>query len=267
MDRFSTWPYAFPETHAAVSDLIRARSSNPADVRDTALQGLDFSAIDQVLDLGCGFGFMGEAVAKRLHPGARVVGVDGAVANGPVFRARVEATGRHAEFHLMAIEDTLPWPDASFPLVVSSYSLYFFPSILPEVARILAPGGRFVALTHHCDVLQSLLLAVGETEAAARLVDLTGRFCAQSGAGILAPWFPEVEVRRYPNTLRFGRAHAGELLAYLDFKVGVLVPGETKTVRRERLARRLDALFDQHPEVAVPKDDVAFCARRPPCRP
>ncbi len=265
MDPPPAWPYAFPEAHAAVSAVIRARSSHPADVRDVALDGLDLAACDQALDLGCGFGFMGEALARRLAPGARVIGVDACPANGPAFRARVEATGRRAEFRRLDLDASLPWPDASFPLVTSSYSLYFFPSILPEVARVLAPDGLFVAITHHCDVLQPLLRGLGETEAALRLADLTGRFCAESGAGILAPWFPCVETVPYPNTLRFGRAHAAEALAYLDFKLGILVAGEAGPVRRARLGRALDAWLDHHGEVLVPKDDVAFRARRSPC--
>ena len=266
MDRFREWPYAFPDTHAAVSAVIRARSTNPRDVRDVALAGLDLSACDRVLDLGCGFGFMGEAVAGRIARGAEVVGVDGCPANGPAFRARVEATGRQAGFHLLDLDRSLPFPDASFALVVSSYSLYFFPAILPEVARVLASGGLFVALTHHCDVLQGILLGLGEIEAAARLADLTGRFCAERGAAVLAPYFPEVESIPYPNTLRFGREYAGEALAYLDFKVGILVPGEAAPARRARLDRALGTWLDRHGEVVVPKDDVAFRARRPPCR-
>lgn len=265
MDRLTAWPYPLPETHAEVSAVIRARSSHPADVRDVALGGLDLSGYDRVLDLGCGFGFMGEALARRVAPGARVIGVDACSTNGPAFRARVEAAGRRAEFRHLDLDASLPWPDASFPLVTSSYSLYFFPSILPEVARVLAPDGLFVAITHHCDVLQPLLRGLGETEAADRLARLTARFCAETGAGILAPWFRCVETVPYPNTLRFGRAQAAEVLAYLDFKLGILVAAEAGPSRRARLERALEAWLDHHGELVVPKDDVAFRAWRSPC--
>ncbi|MBN1335372.1 MAG: methyltransferase domain-containing protein [Deltaproteobacteria bacterium] len=267
MDRFLDSPYACPEIHAAVSAVIRARSTNPRDVRDVALDGLDLSACERVLDLGCGFGFMGEAVAQRVAPGALVVGVDGCPANEAAFRVRVEATGRRAAFRRLAVAGSLPWPDAFFPLVVSSYALYFFPSILPEIARVLAPGGRFVALTHRADVLQDLFARLGETEAAVRLAALMARFSAESGAGCLAGWFSDVEVVPYPNTLRFGRPHAAQALAYLDFKVGVLVAGEPGPVRRARIGRALDTCLDRLGEVVVAKDDVAFRARRPPCPP
>ena len=65
-----------PARHAAVSALIRSRSTNLTDVRDAVLHGLDLSGARAVLDLGCGFGFMTEVVARRVAPDAEIVGVD-----------------------------------------------------------------------------------------------------------------------------------------------------------------------------------------------
>ena len=117
--------FASPDRHAAIADIIRRHSSNPADIRQMEFAGLDWVAIREVLDLGCGFGLPAGLLARQSVPGTRIMGVDACAENGDPFLAAVGAAGRHGAFECLRLERTLHWPDRRFDLVVAAYSLYF----------------------------------------------------------------------------------------------------------------------------------------------
>src|SRR5512139_606725 len=129
--------YCAPSGHAAISELISRLSSNRTDVRTVALMGLDLTWAHNVLDLGCGFGFMSGKIVEQVGLGTRVVGIDACGENEEMFLRTVEQAGCRAEFYRMDLPDDLPWISESFDLVVASYSLYFFVDLLPEIARVL----------------------------------------------------------------------------------------------------------------------------------
>jgi 2-polyprenyl-6-hydroxyphenyl methylase/3-demethylubiquinone-9 3-methyltransferase len=93
-----------------------------------------------VLDLGCGGGFMSEALAKR---GAKVIGVD--VSRGAIGIAkRHAASGGLAIRYLVASGEDLPLRDASVDCVVCVDVLEHVRSldqVLDEIRRVLQPGG------------------------------------------------------------------------------------------------------------------------------
>jgi ubiquinone/menaquinone biosynthesis C-methylase UbiE len=105
----------------------------------------------KLLDLGCGNGYLARRFARQ---GATVVGVD---ASAPVV-----ALAEHRERalplgirYLVHDASRLPMlPDESFDLVYSNMALMDMPdaaSPIRESARVLRPGGRFVAsLSHPC---------------------------------------------------------------------------------------------------------------------
>ncbi|MCK4235561.1 MAG: class I SAM-dependent methyltransferase [Candidatus Krumholzibacteria bacterium] len=93
-----------------------------------------------VLDIGCGLG--GKTVAYS-EAGADVVGVDIELQNisQSIIFARSRASG--AAFAVGDAE-MLPFHDQTFDLVVANDSLEHFPhpeAVLPELARVLRPGG------------------------------------------------------------------------------------------------------------------------------
>ena len=98
----------------------------------------------RTVDVGCGEGRLGRVLAAAGH---QLVGFDASPTS-----ARAAAT--HPDAHPVAIADAvrLPLPDATADLAVAFMSLHDFddlPAAVAEVARILAPDGRFcVALMH-----------------------------------------------------------------------------------------------------------------------
>jgi len=264
MSALSLWPYEYPSAHETVSAIIRRHSSNSGDVRETALRDLDLSCAKNILDLGCGFGFLAEVLARRVAPDARFVGVDAWQTNEAPFLEKITAAGRLASFECMRIDSELPWPDGSFDVVVCSYSLYFFVEIVPEVARVLAPHGLFLTIAHSENAAAGQLPEVGFAEAASRLLSLIRKFSAENGDDILGRWFDDVARVDYHNSLRFEPEHVDELLSYLRFKLPFLVPdsksGTDLPASLERFARNL---LEEQGEVIIQKNDAAFQCRRP----
>jgi SAM-dependent methyltransferase len=105
----------------------------------------DVAGVDS-LELGCGAAQFGVRVAKR---GANVVGVDFSANQLAAAKPHIEELG--VRFPLVrGNAEELPFADASFDLVFCDHGAVGFtdPAItIPEVARVLRPGGRFVCNT------------------------------------------------------------------------------------------------------------------------
>jgi SAM-dependent methyltransferase len=103
-----------------------------------------FAGARRVLDVGCGEGQVARRVAKL---GADVVGLDPTVAQLEVARER--AGGPH---YALAAAEALPLPDAAFDAALSCLvfeHLDPFEPAVAEIARVLAPGGRFALFLNH----------------------------------------------------------------------------------------------------------------------
>jgi ubiquinone/menaquinone biosynthesis C-methylase UbiE len=98
------------------------------------------------LDLGTGPGTVAIDIARR-RPGLRMVGLDLAahmVAKAKLQAARAGLDGRGA--WPQADGHSLPFPDDSFDLVISSFALHHWDDpvcILDEMGRVLRPDGRY----------------------------------------------------------------------------------------------------------------------------
>ncbi len=93
----------------------------------------------RVLDIGCGEGRFARMLAER---GAEVSGIDPTAAFIEVAKAK------HPEGdYRVGVAEDLPYPDASFDLLISYVALVDIPDFrtaISEMARVLRPGGRAV---------------------------------------------------------------------------------------------------------------------------
>lgn len=130
----------------------------------------------RLLEIGCGTGNLALAI-RRAHPRTDVVGLD--PDPGALARARRKAARDRLDVQLdRGFAQALPYPDATFDLVLSAFMLHHLGpgerrDALREVARVFKPGGRlhlvdfggakdrsdgFVArLSHHSERLQDNL--------------------------------------------------------------------------------------------------------------
>lgn len=101
-----------------------------------------------VLEVGPGPGHLAVELARRV-PGLRLAGVDvdPAMVAQATARARREGLDHRLDFVVGAVA-TMPFPDGSFDLVTSSFSVHHWgPDAaggFAEIRRVLRPGGRVI---------------------------------------------------------------------------------------------------------------------------
>lgn len=103
----------------------------------------ELSNNDDVLDLGCGDGHLLSLLAQR-DDVRSFVGVDFSASELDAARNRLSALP-----FALARAQSMPFADKSFSLVLSHFAFHLMQDlnvVASEIARVLRPGGRFVAI-------------------------------------------------------------------------------------------------------------------------
>lgn len=128
----------------ASGDYARWRDIYPASFYEN-IKKLGLCAPDsRVLDLGTGSGVLSRAL---YHTGARFTGVD--ISPGQVAEAKRLSTEQAMEIdYRVGPAEGLAFPDASFDAVLAAMSFSYMDAdaVLPNIHRMLCPGGHFALL-------------------------------------------------------------------------------------------------------------------------
>jgi ubiquinone/menaquinone biosynthesis C-methylase UbiE len=103
---------------------------------------------DAVLDVGCGTGTLLIEAATRVVPSGSMQGIDRSPEMLAHARRKAAAQGVTANF-VEGSANRLPFPDASFDVVLCTLMLHHLPALMQmatigEMRRVLRPGGRMV---------------------------------------------------------------------------------------------------------------------------
>ena len=219
-------------TYEQVHDLLLTRyiiknySTNKKDIRDVALSGMNFHKAKRVLDLGCGYGFFVEKLKGILHENAVVIGIDMVENNREPFLHSVASIQYKGEFITGKAEIINEMPDSSFDLIITSYSLYFFPHLMRQISRILSPVGAFIAITHSKNtlgeaigMLKHCMKTIGMDVSRDTMINkLFFTFSLENGKEQLREYFEKVEEERYPNAMIFNNENIDDCIFYIQKK-------------------------------------------------
>jgi ubiquinone/menaquinone biosynthesis C-methylase UbiE len=116
-------------------------------IRLFVLKALSHQGGGKAIDIGCGGGRLAIALAKS-YPLKEVIGLDLSDQMLRLARKRAEEAGQGDRVRFKeGNAEKIPFPDASFDLVVSTLSLHHWlrpGRVFDEIARILRPGGKCV---------------------------------------------------------------------------------------------------------------------------
>ena len=177
-DRFSTNPLRWPQW-----------------VFDRLLAG----PAARVLEVGCGSGTLWEQNRSRVPAGWEIVLSD--------FSPGMAARARHLGLPVAVLDaQDLPFSAARFDAVIANHMLYHVPDrprALAEIRRVLRPGGRLYAATGGRDQFHELFDLVRRFDPGIVLWDGRGpdSFLLETGREQLAPWFSNVLLHRYDDSL------------------------------------------------------------------
>ncbi len=172
---------------------------------------------ERVLELGCGTGSMWRDVT--LPENCQVTLTD--LSPGMLDTARANTAHLHADY---AVCDAmaLPWPDASFDVVIANMMLYHVPDIelaLSEIRRVMKPNGRFFAATF------------GEHGVVEAVCDMLGlpfsgnhRFTLDNGTAQLRRHFSRIVLDCRDDALDI--TNLSDLIGYLRSMAGMTVLAE-----------------------------------------
>ena len=198
------------------------------DARQLAFDAVAEVAPRRVLEVGCGPGELAERISAELD--VEVVAVD-------VSERMVElACARGVDARVGDVQ-ALELPDESFDCAVAAWMLYHVPDVpraLAELARVLRPGGRLVAVTNDVDHLRELLELLGEGPAG-------GRFGGSDGEELLRASFATIERRDARGVIRFPDRQAVE--GYVASSRGLIGWGELPDFETPFVVTRSPVVF------------------------
>jgi SAM-dependent methyltransferase len=197
-------------TDAGLAGRLAAyRFAEGPDPREMAIAAVVEARPRRVLEVGCGQGVMAERIASEL--GCELIALDQSEHMVALTRARgIDA--------VVGDVQALPFGDAEFDVVLAAWMLYHVPDVdraLSELARILRPRGRLVAVTNSDDHLRELGELLGGT-------GLQSSFSGENGEQLLLRHFAAVERREAYGWIVF--PSRSEAQAYVD-ATGVLSGG------------------------------------------
>ena len=172
----------------------------------------------RLLELGCGPGALWKDNQARIPHGWEITLSD--FSPGMIEESQRNLAGlRPFDFKVIDAQQ-IPFDDNSFDAVVANHMLYHVPDrpkALAEIHRVLKPGGQLFAATNGQDNLREIhdLIKAVAPEIDQYAVQTFGvsEFTLENGAAQLAPFFPSVAMRPYPDELVVTEAEP--LVAYV----------------------------------------------------
>lgn len=184
------WEFASEERLEKRNALYR-RLVEGLDAHEVLFDAIKESVPTRVLEVGCGAGAMAERVRDEL--GAQIVATD-------TSERMVELTRQRGLEAYVADVQQLPFGDGEFDCVFAGWVLYHVVDrerAISECARVLRPGGRFVAATLADENMSDLWDFLGSPR------ERSLGFSSSNGAEQLERNFANVEAREANGVVVF----------------------------------------------------------------
>jgi len=240
-------------------------STNPADWFRWVFDHFNLPARASVLEIGCGPARLWVGNLDRFPSAWQIFLSDFSL--GMLLAARSNLVQHTFPFNYSALDaQAIPFPPATFDLVVANHMLYHVPDrrqAFSEIQRILKAGGCLIAATnglHHMHEIQTLLQLL-DPDLAARTDHAFGvsEFTIENGAAQLDPFFSEIHCDHFPDALEVTQVEP--LLAYI---LSMTMPSEVHLSQSQvnNLTQFLESQITQHGSFHITKSTALFIAQK-----
>lgn len=213
--------------HYATDEHLRIRQETHAkytvpdrSLADWVLERVRWRGDEAVLDVGCGTGLYYDKLIER-HPDIRYVGID-------LVNVMLQGHSGYENKSMLMQSDAqqLPFPDASFDVVMANHMLYHVEDVeaaVSELARVLRPDGQLVVAANSINTMpemqvlmrRAIVLLTRGGAAQVRAPELpTDRFALENGTRMLSRHFFAVVRHDLPSALVFPEVEPA--MAYLE---------------------------------------------------
>jgi SAM-dependent methyltransferase len=259
--------------HRKIAGIIRDHLNDKADIRLQALNGLDLSNARNILDLGCGFGFFSEALQGLVPEHAVVTGIDRFPEYEWFFFQSCDKAGVKGDFRCDGIQHIEKLESNAYDLILCSYALYFFPEVIPHIARVLKKDGCFIAITHmipHMPEFTSYIRGILKEKGLILMADLPyesliSRFSNENGMEMLNPFFSSIRKHDFKAILTFGSNDHEPLVEYFNFKHHFFIPEaiDPEDELHQKVVSAIKRDLLEGNGMRVSKNDIIFICTNP----
>jgi ubiquinone/menaquinone biosynthesis C-methylase UbiE len=223
----------------------------------------------RLLEIGCGPGGLWAENLGRIPERWRITLTD--ASPGMVSQAQRNLAGdRRFNFQTADAQD-LSFDDTSFDAVIANHMLYHVPDrpkALAEIARVLKEGGTLYAATGGRESMREMggmLRVLDPTHPADFPSKVLLAFNLENGTEQLAPYFSEVTIRHYEDSLAVTEAQplVNWLLSTITARnAEEQLPEKEWRGRVEQLAASVERELAARGVIHISKDSGMFVARR-----
>ena len=213
------------------------------------------SANAMILELGCGPAYMWRECSSRIPAGWDITLSDLSAGMVDAAWRNLVVTGRAFRFKEIDAQ-SIPFEDETFDAVIANHMLYHVPDkpkAIAEIKRVLKTDGRFFATTvgdNHLKEITNWFRQIHKSEVWDSFANL---FTLENGLGQLKPFFPNVRVLRYEDSLHVTELEP--LIAY--FRSGVRA-GELSENEFMKLRSDLEKELKEKGKIFIQKDSGMF---------
>ena len=233
-------------------------STHPLGWMRWAFDRMQLASGQRILEVGAGPATMWQENLDRVPAGCDITLTD--FSAGMVEQARENLRGSHPHFNIRrANAEALPFDDASYDVLIAHYMLYHVPDIpraLGEFRRVLRPGGRLFAATNGRNHLAEIteLVQRFDPQNPYDTGGLSSRFGLENGIEQLTPFFDNVKLHLYKDSLRVTEPEP--LVAYVASMM--TIGAEFKGERLEEFRRFVELEFETKGPLAIQKAQGMF---------
>lgn len=164
----------------------------------------------QVLELGCGDGTLWKENISRLPAQIHILLSD--ISEGMLRDARRSLGQEDPRFSFQVFGcEKIPCADRSFDRVIANHVLFYcedLPTVFSEVRRVLGEDGLFLCSTYGSRHMQEIsdLVRRFDSRIVLSAEKLYDRFGLENGRELLSPYFSDVQLLRYEDSIELDRA-------------------------------------------------------------